>query len=283
MVSDYLIEHENYYNPLTKYLKNTFDRLSDKNSINYLITFSSLEYITDTGLIFFNYERKAIPIIRDFKNTNHFGENKVIAFFQIQTNNFQITNIRSYVKIQDLLSKIGGVCKTLVLLGMFLNYFYSHSFATIDNVYLNHFNSFDDKGQDPDSKSNNQIILKKDINFKKKNIIDVKYKKDSIFNTHLSMKEKQCSAPHIINKRDPRILKMYSSIKLNNYKINRINNSSNSNSLNIINEEPNLSPNVIKELLHIDPINRQENNTSNNLNFDKSKILKRLENLNSKI
>ncbi len=52
MVSDYLVDHENYEYPTTKYLKNTFDRLSDKNSINYLITISSIIYKTDLGLVF---------------------------------------------------------------------------------------------------------------------------------------------------------------------------------------------------------------------------------------
>jgi len=179
MVSDYLIEHENYYNPLTKYLKNTFDRLSDKNSINYLITFSNAIYKTDTGSVFNSYYDFEYPIIGDFKTSYSFGERNIIAFFQMQTNYFQITYIRTFVKIQDLLSKIGGLYKTLVLLGMFLNYFYSHSFATIDNVYLNHFNSFDENTPNLGLNKNKNIIFEKNTkNTYKKTNIDVLKNRD---------------------------------------------------------------------------------------------------------
>jgi len=140
MISDYLVNHKNFTDPLTKYLMNNFDRLSYKNAINYLISYSSLIYSTDVGLIFNSLESTEYPIIGDFKTSYNFGESNTIAFIQIECNYFQVNYLRSYVKLQDLLTKIGGVVKSLVLFGNFFNYFYSYAFSTIDNVLSNHVN-----------------------------------------------------------------------------------------------------------------------------------------------
>jgi len=280
MVSDYLVDHKNYSNPLTKYLKNNFDRLSNKNAINYLITYSNLIYKTDVGLIFNDYELNEFPIIGDFKTSYNFGEINTISFIQIQSNYFQITYIKSYVKIQDLLTKIGGVVKSLALFGMFLNYFYSYSFTTIDNVFLNHiytfasnnkyFNKNIKKGLENNSLSKiNENNKLKFINVKKivinrsgnNNILDISNKKDKsmIKNDNKSRFENENHFNKINN-----------SFTDNNIEIKRI---------NIINETSNPHFNRNRE--------DQQNNIKNDFsqNNEKRTIFRKMfeiENLSSK-
>jgi len=178
MVTDYLIDHKNFNEPLSRYLRNNFDRLSDKSSINYLINFSNYIYKTDKGLIFNQYEIINAPIIGDFKNSYNFGETNVIAFFQLQCNSFEITNIRSYLKLQDILTKIGGIVKCLMLIGMFINYFYSQAFSTFENVFEFHKNSFPTYIEISKSKNLNSKheSLKKIFGFYRQSENNIKFK-----------------------------------------------------------------------------------------------------------
>ena len=141
-------------------MKNTFDRLSDKNSINYLITYSNYNYITDKGLFFTDFQSQSVPVIGELKTSYNFGESNSIMFIQIQCNYFENISIRSYAKLQDLFTKIGGVIKTFVLMGIIVNYLYSHSFTTIDNVFLNHkFKSSLTLGFQVESKNIEKIFI----------------------------------------------------------------------------------------------------------------------------
>lgn len=282
MITDYLIDHKNFSFPLTKYLKNIFDRLSDKNSINYLITYSNLVYKTDLGWIFNDYDIKNVPIIGELKNSYNFVEQDTIAFYQIQTNYFEFISIKSYVKIQDLLTKIGGVTKSLVLMGMMLNYLYSYSFDTIDNVLVNHINSINFNNQKysniytiknlkPESCSSNKLItfnkLNKNALFKDCDILNNSHKFFNI-NYNFSDINNKLSETYKLKNIDNKDL---NSNALSLRKLELGQNSDHRNGSNILNNHHQKTNN---NLIRLHDINDNSNNVENNINNIDNKLHK---------
>lgn len=85
--TDHILDYQNVENPIKKYFKNTFDRISDKNAISYLVSYQKLLFLDDLGLIFDNSKTIEIPKLYEIKTTYNFGEDNLIAFFQILTIN----------------------------------------------------------------------------------------------------------------------------------------------------------------------------------------------------
>ena len=107
--SDYLLDQQNFDFPIKKYLKDIFDRVSDRNSINYQISYNVLNFINDHGMIFEDLSYSDFAKINEVKISYNFGDDKRIAFFQIYKINYSDTYRRNYPKLQDLLTKVGGL------------------------------------------------------------------------------------------------------------------------------------------------------------------------------
>lgn len=139
--TNHFIDNRDYNSPIKTTLKNNFDRLSNRFKMNYIITYSTNFYNNDLGWIFPSIYVTKFPTIEDFKISQLFGDKENIIQIQLQNSPIKYIYRRSYIKIQDILTKIGGCIKALLLMGMGLNYFYSYSFSIIDNVKDNHFDS----------------------------------------------------------------------------------------------------------------------------------------------
>jgi len=138
--SDYLINEKNYNQPLIKYLNDVSDIISDEQTgLNYIIYYHELEFENDNGLIFDNTERINVFKIFNIKNSFDFSNDNKIAFIQIElANNMNVYN-RTYPKIQDVLTKLGGFINGINIIGYMLYYFYFRAFRIIDLIIENHF------------------------------------------------------------------------------------------------------------------------------------------------
>jgi len=140
-LTDYIIDHQNVDNPIKKYYKDTFDRMSDKNAISYSISYQKLLFLDDLGLVFDNSNEMEIAKLYEVKTTYNFGEDNLIAFFQIFTINVNDICKRSYLKLQNLMTNIGGFIKSIKILGYLLYYIYYQAFKNIDQVLNSHRSS----------------------------------------------------------------------------------------------------------------------------------------------
>lgn len=137
-ISDYILDQQNYDSPVKKYYKDVFDRISDKNSVNYLIAYSKLSFENDEGLILNEYNSRNFTVIHEIKNSYYFGESELIVFFQLFKINYNDVYQRQYPKIHDLVTKIGGFIKALSLLGYFLYYIYLKPFRIFHQLSSSH-------------------------------------------------------------------------------------------------------------------------------------------------
>jgi hypothetical protein len=146
--SDYFIDNLDINSPTNKILKNNFDRISNKFKMNYIITYSTSNYNNDIGWILPKYSSEKFPTIEDYKISQQFGNLDNIVQIQMQTSPIKYNYIRYFIKIQDVLTKIGGCIKAFSLIGFALNYLNSYAFSIIDNVIDNHFDHLSEELED---------------------------------------------------------------------------------------------------------------------------------------
>jgi len=161
--TNYFIDNWDNKSPIQKTLKNNFDRISNKFKMNYIITYSTNFYNNDIGWLLPSYEVEKFPSIEDFKISQQFGDIDKIIQIQLQTIPIRYNYIRSYVKIQDVLVKIGGCIKALILIGISLNFFYSQAFSIIDNIIKNHNENLSNKLEIYDINKSSKGDIKKKI------------------------------------------------------------------------------------------------------------------------
>lgn len=136
--SDYLINQKNYSQPTKKYFRDVYNYLSSNDGLIYVIAYSDFMFKSDTGFMYPSFTTWNIPMISDIKNSYSFGEEDMFAFINFQGFKLAQTYQRSYSKIQDILTKVGGLIKALTMIGFSINYIFSKPFFIIDNILEAH-------------------------------------------------------------------------------------------------------------------------------------------------
>lgn len=136
--SEYIIDQNNYTTPLKKYLRDIYTYTSSDNGVSIMINYGQLTFSTDTGSMFQNFESIVQPSISDVINLYSFGENDTFAILTVQGYNFGDNYYRSYSKLQDLITRIGGLFNGLTLISTLLVHFYSKAYYIIDGLKEHH-------------------------------------------------------------------------------------------------------------------------------------------------
>ena len=205
----------NYNNPYKSYVKNLYQGFSINNFEDISLYIKLVEIITDTGYFF--DDKKSI-----FFSSYDYMKNNIIYFQNI--NNFLSLSInvstkreiyrRSYIKLQTIISNVGGMLKIVLLIGEYSVYFirmllyknYILEFFNLDESVIrlkevrkkyqlkgnhsikNHFESiFSNFSNVDNASSNNNINIKYNVSYDNKGnniklrIIGDKEDKNSIF------------------------------------------------------------------------------------------------------
>jgi len=136
--SDYLVNQKNFTSPTNKYFRDVYNYLSANDGLIYVIDYSDFLFKSDTGFLIPSYTNWNIPMVSDIKNSYSFGESQMFAFINFQGFKLAESYQRSYSKIQDILTKVGGLIKALTLIGFAINWIFSKPFFIINNIIDNH-------------------------------------------------------------------------------------------------------------------------------------------------
>jgi len=290
--SDYLVDHKNLTNPTKKYFRDVYNYLSGNYGLIYVIAYSDFLFKSDTGFLFPIYYEWNRPMISDIKNSYSFGEKDMFAFINFQGFKLAQSYQRTYSKIQDILTKVGGLIKALTLIGFAINYVFSRPFFIINNILDNHnlmkIHQISKAYNFPkeNEKNNKNLIFiskpRKEINPKiNETMRNKSFGKFNYYLQKLSKKSFNSRNISVINEEDSSKNDIYNKHNVNNNKINCLNNSRDLNSApnNSNNDKNNLFKNNNK--LHIlDELNLiREENSSNNCNSKNCKTIKNENNL----
>ena len=136
--SDYIIDQKNFEKPTKKFFRDVYNYLSSHDGLIYVIAYGDFKFQTDAGLILQSYDQMKIPMVSEIKNSYSFGQDQIFAFINIQGFKLAQNYLRSYSKIQDILTKVGGLIRALTLIGVGLNYIFSKPFVIINDILQNH-------------------------------------------------------------------------------------------------------------------------------------------------
>lgn len=136
-----LIDSFNYQNPSSIMLKEFYLSINNNLSLELVFSYTEIDYYTDKGLIFTSYNKEKLFYIEK-PNINYYDGksrgNKMLDF------TFELRKLgqdqkRSYTKIQDVITNIGGIVKALMLVGHFVSQFFSIMQYEIDS-FLYYYN-----------------------------------------------------------------------------------------------------------------------------------------------
>jgi hypothetical protein len=152
LYSSFEVDPKNYTTPFKRVFRNDYNLLNAYSSIEYAIDLVPLIFNSDLGIIFEDIQTQLAfhSYIRIF-NRNIQSEN--ICSFVFQGNTGATKYIRSYTKLQTVLTQIGGFIKALMLGASIVSYFFSQNFYFI--VYLCTFENFCSSNA-----KNNEIFIK---------------------------------------------------------------------------------------------------------------------------
>lgn len=124
---DYIISSGNYKNPIIPYVVGKLYALSIGTTKLHNYIFSKNLYISDNGWLIENKKRYNYISFQNLKNDIEIylqDISKPIAILQIESLKTQKTSVRSYLKIQELFARIGGIANALLIIANILCYNY---------------------------------------------------------------------------------------------------------------------------------------------------------------
>lgn len=263
-----LLQLDNYKIPVKKQLVNYYTSLNVDLTFSLFFLLRPLEFISDSGFILEDIQ---------ITNTFYWDEPKMLYFgkrdnricdISIQGKNLGKKINRSYVKFQDVLTKIGGLVKALTVVGsiivnyaskiLFLNdYIFNLNLREEENVKSNNFDVSHSKLK---GLVNNNLSLNNNINNKNiSKLMNNDLSKKMSFTNNNNVSEVNMITGNNINNR----------IKFNNKNINENNNISKINNSKIelpseikkYNIIDNLESSNVRNLAKL-----QHNTVNNNLN-----------------
>ena len=156
---DHLIDTTNYTEPIKKYfyrIENTLDE--DNYSINFL-NFNPIYVRTQKGIIFDVYEDQLSYSYERNDVFMRLNKANIYMGYLLCLNNKKNYYERIYKKISDILSEIGGVTHSIIIIASFINRFINQYIALRDIKSI--LNSSNTNIEEVKNVKNNNIDLKK--------------------------------------------------------------------------------------------------------------------------
>ena len=236
---DYYVDVLNYKNPNTKFLNRVENVINFENYIMNNLNFDPILLKTHNGLVLDNIEEEEAYLYeRNDVLTYQNNGNEIYTVYYFFLSNNQKYYERSYKRIQDIISNIGGINQAITIIAIIINKLYNNYIVLCDTENLL-FSTVDLE----------KYIYKKDSNKFRAS----KNKKNKIFNTisekgKISNEKQNMKNNKIINKTDSNISKSKNiTFNNNDNDINNIDSNENDKSKRKLNELDNNSNLKVKE------------------------------------
>ena len=134
---NHYIDVLNYKNPNTKFIFKIEQTLNTKEYTENHLNFNPSKFKTDNGLIFEHIEEETICIYNsnDVKKGNNNG-NGIYSIYIFWLKNIMSYYERSYKRIQDVISSIGGINQVITIISVYINSFYNNYIVIRDTENL---------------------------------------------------------------------------------------------------------------------------------------------------
>lgn len=110
------INPKSYSNPIVKYMDTYGIMIGTNIPKKSNIRFTKSKLIDDSGLFIESYNTTKYLNLQEIKNDVNPRKTPYIVSFSIESSSFITKTVRSYMKIQELIAKIGGLLNGLKLL-----------------------------------------------------------------------------------------------------------------------------------------------------------------------
>ena len=149
---DNFVETTSYEEPFKKGIREVFYYISNDYTFYLTNYIQHLQIVSDDGLLFITKKVKDTFIVDNMRDLTNYQKTQYFASYTIQFNNIKQLYYRKYYKLQDLAAQVGGVFKTLMIIGIVLTKLFE------EHEYYQHLiNNFFDIRTD-DEENNNAII-----------------------------------------------------------------------------------------------------------------------------
>ena len=207
---DYYVDVLNYKNPNTKFLNRIENTIKDIIYPSNNLNFNPVLLKTHNGLILDHIEEEEAYIYeRNDVFTYESNGNEIYTVYYFWLSNNQRYYERTYKRIQDVISNIGGINQAITLIAVFINKLYNNFIILCDTENL--LFSTIDLEKTIFNKDSNKIRASKN----KKNILKKTSEREKIINKKPNMKNEE-----IVNKTDSNISKS-KNLNFNNNEINK--------------------------------------------------------------
>jgi hypothetical protein len=171
LYADYLIDIKNYSSPIQQYLTLTYRSIDPRNFKQNYINLQENKIKTDNG--FFLKNEVNMDYLKPVEERGDFTvvqQDKRVIAFQILSSNFNLTIMRQYIKVPDVLASVGGFLKLCLFMftwfNQILNYFEENQTLINEIFNFSKENNFSPKklSKENFSKSFSPVIYKSIIN-----------------------------------------------------------------------------------------------------------------------
>ena len=169
-MSDNDVDVNNFENPFLSYLKLiSLDNIDISSLYRQEIQLKQVNIETDQSFFVKDYQSKSDFQITEISNS--YSNNAILTSSSIQVPSFYLNNIdvygkadtitRSYDKILDGISSLGGIMKILIGIGYFLTRKYNENEESINLIKSNHLINFDRNDEKKNDEEKNKALKKK--------------------------------------------------------------------------------------------------------------------------
>ncbi len=152
----------NYAKPYINYFYRIENQLNSKQYSLSEMNINPTVVKTNDGLIFDNMkENISYTFDRDSVYLFDKGKNDIYACFCILLKNIRENYGRSYKRIQDAISNIGGINQAITLIAIYINSLYNHFVVLLDTELLLHSSIYNEKENNKDESIKNKHLKNK--------------------------------------------------------------------------------------------------------------------------
>ena len=164
------VDISNYEKPYINYFYRIENQLSSKQYSLNEMNISPTVVNTNDGLIFDN-KKENISYIFDRDNVYIFdkGTKDIYVGFCLLLKNIRENYGRSYKRIQDVISDIGGINQAITLIAIYINSLYNHFVVLSDTELLLHSSIYNEKENNKDESIKHKHLKNKIKDIEKRN------------------------------------------------------------------------------------------------------------------
>lgn len=127
--------YNNLDTPITMRLADIFNSINIDLTFDYVFEIQSLEFNDDQGFMLQNIKETSFPSIESVKTLYYGKRGNLISNITVEGYPYGQKINRSYNKIQDILTRIGGLLKALSIIASFLSKIYSEFQFYSDSIF----------------------------------------------------------------------------------------------------------------------------------------------------